>query len=58
MVDRASLEILGFILGAVTAVVFAVGVIVVRSHVDTQLVVEHRVPVVPASLSAQRSPGT
>ena len=54
LADRASLEILGFILGGVTVVVFAIAVIVVRSHVDTGAAAAPRTPVVPAALSAQR----
>ena len=55
MVDRASLEILGFIFGGVTAVVIAIAVLVVQSHMSTPVALEQqRTPLVPASLSAQR----
>jgi hypothetical protein len=56
MVDRASLEILGFIFGGVTALVIAIAVLVVRSHVGgpNGFTVEQSAPVIPASLSAQR----
>jgi hypothetical protein len=54
MVDRASLEILGFIFGGVTAIVIAIAVIVVQSHVSAPLALDQRTPIVPASLSAQR----
>ena len=54
LVDRTSLEILGFILCGVTAVVIAIAVIVVRSHVDPGAAAAPRAPVVPAALSAQR----
>lgn len=52
--DRTSLEILGFILGGVTAVVITIAVLVVRSHLNTGVAAERSAPVVPASLSAQR----
>jgi hypothetical protein len=59
MVDRASLEVMGFILGGVTAIVIAIAALVVRSHVATAVALEQTAPaisssVVPASLSAQR----
>jgi hypothetical protein len=54
MVDRASLEIVGFIFGGVTAVVIAIAILVVQSHVSTSAAPDQRAPVVPASLSAQR----
>jgi hypothetical protein len=65
MVDRTSLEILGLILGGVTAVVIVIAVIVVRSHVHataTAAAVEqaspnvtaNAPPVVPVALSPQR----
>jgi hypothetical protein len=55
MADRASLEILGFILGGVTAVVSANAAIVVQSPVSANLsALDQAAPVVPASLSAKR----
>jgi hypothetical protein len=54
MVDRASLEIVGFIFGGVTAIVIAIAVLVVQSHVSTPVAVDQRTPIVPAALSAQR----
>jgi hypothetical protein len=36
MVDRLSLEIVGFIFGAVTAVVIGIGVFVVHSHLQSR----------------------
>lgn len=64
MVDRASLEILGFILGGVTAVVITIAVFVVRNHVDanahpsasvdTTATIAPSAPVVPVALSPQR----
>lgn len=55
MADRVSLEILGIILGGVTAIVIAIAVLVVRSHVGTNsFAVEQSAPVVPVSLSARR----
>jgi len=58
MVDRASLEVLGFILGGVTALVIAIAVIVVRSHVGGNGFPTEQsarsAPVLPASLSTQR----
>ena len=52
--DRTSLEILGFILGGVTAVVIAIAAFTVRSHVDTPVAVEQTAPVVPVALSPAR----
>jgi hypothetical protein len=54
IVDRASLEILGFIFGGVTALVIAIGGLVVRDHVGTALAVEQSTQIVPASFSARR----
>jgi hypothetical protein len=54
MVDRASLEIVGLIFGGVTAIVIAIAVIVVQSHVSAPVAADQRAPLVPASLSAQR----
>ena len=53
-VDRASLEVLGFILGGVTALVIATAFIVVRGHINTAVAVEHSAPVVPVALSPRR----
>jgi hypothetical protein len=54
MVDRASLEIVGFIFGGVTALVIAIAVLVVQSHVSAPVAADTRTAIVPASLSAQR----
>jgi hypothetical protein len=54
MADRASLEILGFIFGGVTAIVIAIAAIVVGSHVRSPVAMDQQAPVVPASLSATR----
>jgi hypothetical protein len=57
LVDRASLEILGFILGGVTAVVIVIAAIAVRSHIVTttaSAAVERGAPVVPVALSRPR----
>ena len=56
MADRASLEMFGFILGGVTALVIAIAAFTVRSHVDTPIALEleQTAPVVPVALSPQR----
>lgn len=54
MADRVGLEIVGFILGGVTAVVFAIAVIVVRAHLNGRYVLDPSRPVVPISLSVKR----
>ena len=51
MVDRFSLEILGLVLGGVTAVVIAIAVLVVRSHVTTNVVLERAPSVQPVAMS-------
>ena len=50
MADRKSLGIIGFILGAVTAAVMLVGVVVVQSHIDGRLELDNARPLVSASL--------
>jgi len=54
LVDRTSLEIIGFIFGAITAAVIVIAVFVVRSQVDAKIVPEQMPPVVPVSLAPQR----
>jgi hypothetical protein len=50
MADRKSLGTIGFILGAVTAAVMMVGVMVVHGHVDGRLELDNALPQVSASL--------
>jgi hypothetical protein len=55
MADRTSLGIIGFILGAVTAAVMAVGVIVVQAHLDGRFTLDTAPrSVVSASLTVLR----
>jgi hypothetical protein len=46
MFEKFSLEILGFILGSVTAAVVVTAVVVVRSHVEAQAAPEPAPPAV------------
>ena len=50
MADQKSLGIIGFILGAVTAAVMAIGVFVVTSHIGGSMTLDDARPVVSASL--------
>lgn len=59
VVDRASLEILGLILGGVTAAVIVIAAVLVHSHIAAEVapnkvVPKRTTPAVPAALSAQR----
>ena len=51
MADRKSLNIIGFMLGGVTATVMTVGLFVVSSHLDGRLTLDDVQPVVSMSLS-------
>lgn len=48
MVDRLSLEIVGLIFGAVTAVVIGIGVFVVHSHLQSRTLL-NRTAMVPVA---------
>jgi hypothetical protein len=50
MADQKSLGIIGFILGGVTAMVMAIGVFVVASHIGGRMSIEAGNPMVSASL--------
>ena len=50
MADQKSLGIIGFLLGGVTAVVMAIGVFVVTSHIGGRMSLDDARPVVSASL--------
>jgi hypothetical protein len=50
MADQKSLGTIGFILGAVTAAVMAIGAFVVTSHIDGRMTLDDTRPVVSASL--------
>jgi len=54
LVDRTSLEVVGFIFTGVTAVVIVIAVLVVRSHVDAKNAAERNRPVLPAPVSVLR----
>lgn len=54
MADRISLEIVGFILGGVTAIVVAIAVLVVRANVEGHYVLDQSRPVVPISLQVKQ----
>ena len=51
--DRVGLAIVGFVFAAVTAVVIAIAVLVVRSHLNAKIAVEQSAPVA-ASVSPSR----
>jgi hypothetical protein len=53
MADRAGLEVLGFIFGAVTAVVMLIAAFVVHSHLDHKLTLDAAAPVLPVSLTTR-----
>lgn len=40
MVDHVSLEVMGFIFGGVTAIVVAIGALVVTNHIDGRVALE------------------
>jgi hypothetical protein len=55
MVDRVSLEVMGFILGGVTAIVIAIGALVVRSHMDGKIAMDQTSSaVMPVALAPRR----
>jgi hypothetical protein len=51
MADRSSLRLIGFMFGAITAVVIATGLFVVQRHLDGRMMLDDgQRPVVSASL--------
>lgn len=55
MVDRLSLEILGFIFGAITAVVMGIGVFVVHAQLQNRTSLDGTADGTAAVLSAQKA---
>ena len=65
MVDRVSLEVMGFIFGGVTALVMAIGAVVVTYHLDGRVALDQTQPaqqtqqakqtaIIPVSLTPRR----